>query len=58
MESDLRLEYGHKFRMHMLGTIRFVGLISVMEELLVEPTSDTVERSLRCSHLLGPHLTL
>ena len=58
MESDLRLENGHKFRMHMLGTICFVGLISVLEELLVEPTSETVESLLRCSPLLGPHLTL
>jgi len=55
MESDLRPENGHKVRMHMLGTIRFVGalatrnmlagkvLISVLEELLVEPTSETLE---------------
>ena len=58
MESDLRLENGHKFRKHMLGIIRFVWLIPVMEELMVEPASETVESLLRCSHLLGPHLTL
>jgi hypothetical protein len=55
VESDLRPENGHKFRTHMLGNIRFVGalatrnmlagkvLISVMEELLAEPTSETLE---------------
>ena len=58
MESDLRLENGHKFRMHMLGIIRFVGLIPVMEELIFEPASEAVKSLLRCSHLLGQHLTL
>ena len=56
MESDLRLDNAHKFRMRMWGPIRFVGVISVMEELIVESDSETVKSLLRCSLLMGPYL--